>query len=63
MTILRSTLIAERLRELADHAREVAALMSGEDHPGHVNHARARLIDDEATRFDAWANLIEQDAA
>lgn len=63
MTILRSTLIAERLRELADHAREVAALMSGEDHPGHVNHARARLIEDEATRYDKWADLIEQGAA
>lgn len=57
--MLRTTLIAERLRELADHAREVAALMGAEDHPGHVNHARAKLIDDEATRYDKWADMIE----
>lgn len=58
--MLRTTLLAERLRELANHAREVAALMGAEDHPGHVNNARAKLIDDEATRFDAWAKLIEK---
>ena len=61
--MLRNTLIAERLRWLADNAREVAALLRGEDNPGHVNHARASLIDDEAVRWDKWADLIEQQTA
>jgi hypothetical protein len=57
----RQALLAEALHQLARDCELVAGLLVADAPPGHVHHARAKLLRDEAEmRIKRWARDVDE---
>ncbi len=60
----RQALLAEALHKLARDCEHVAGLLVADAPPGHVHHARAKLLLDEANmRIKHWARERDEQIA
>lgn len=60
----RQALLAEALHDLARQCEHVAGLLMADAPPGHVHHARAKLLLDEARmRIAPWARDVDEQIA